>query len=144
MLQRYEIESNFNNDLVLNSQSFLKKNQSFNNLNHSPLSVQLFLHESPTISRIQALVIIFNPNTMKFTITLLLALLFTSNSFCQNHNLSIYGAFGYQDYRGDRGNGLWDHRRCVWGAGHLGIDYGLSNSFDLKLHFSGGAMGYLQ
>lgn len=81
---------------------------------------------------------------MKFLLTSFCLILFMSNGFSQDRKLSIYGAFGYQDYRGDRGNGLFDHRRCVWGAGHFGVDYSISNSFDVKLHFSGGAMGYLQ
>ena len=81
---------------------------------------------------------------MKKLLLQFVIILISLNGLSQDRILSIYAGGGFQDYRGDRGNGLWDHERCTWGSVHFGADLRISNSFDVKLLLTGAHMGYIQ
>ncbi|MEL6635657.1 MAG: outer membrane beta-barrel protein [Bacteroidota bacterium] len=58
--------------------------------------------------------------------------------------IRLYTGVGYQHYRGDLGNGLYNFKKnCTWGTITLGTDLPLGSGFDLKVFGTAGAFGYL-
>lgn len=83
---------------------------------------------------------------MKKQFLLLLLSSFSISIFAQNHapRFSIYGGFGFQQYAGDLGNGLYRFNSTEYGVASLGIERSISKSWDLKLFGTLGDLGFCQ
>ena len=84
----------------------------------------------------------------KLNILLLALIIFNINASAQNYDeiqkVEINAGFGFQQYKGDLGNGFFNANNVMYGVFSLGIDYRLTNFIGMKIQGTIGDYGYCQ